>query len=86
MENSAEIIPFWLFLNINHLRPVYVLGSIVSYLAIVFNIFIVTILCQNIFVSLSTVLIQGLAVADGLTALFTYGFEPFFVSKYDDNF
>lgn len=86
MANSVEIIPFWLFLDINHLRPVYVLGSIVSYLAIIFNIFIVGILCQNLFVSPSTVLIQGLALADGLTALFTYGFEPFFVSKYDENF
>jgi hypothetical protein len=86
MANSAEIIPFWLFLDINHLRPVYVLGSIVSYLAIIFNIFIVGILCQNLFFSPSTVLIQGLALADGLTALFTYGFEPFFVSKYDENF
>ncbi|CAG2237601.1 RAC1 [Mytilus edulis] len=36
--------------------------------------------CQKPFLTPATVLLQGLALADGLTAVFMYGFEPIFLN------
>lgn len=62
----------------------FVLGSIISYLAVFVNVFTFCVLCQKRFMSPATILLQGLALADGLTALFTFGFEPFFLNQLKD--
>ncbi|VDI49049.1 Hypothetical predicted protein [Mytilus galloprovincialis] len=67
-------IPFWL--NI-------VAGPTVSYISIAMNIVIFVALFDRKIRTPATVLMQGLALADSLTALCTYGFEPLFMAFYD---
>ncbi|CAC5404081.1 CMKLR1 [Mytilus coruscus] len=66
--------PFWL--NI-------VAGPTASYISIVMNIIIFCVLLDRKIKTPTTVLMQGLALTDSLTALCTYGFEPLFVIFYD---
>ena len=74
--------PFLLFFGGDSTKPILIAGAVISYLAVVFNIFILIIFCQRKFLSPATVLMQGLAICDCLAALFTYGFEPVFVTRY----
>lgn len=59
-----------------------VFGPLVSYLAILMNIIVCWTLTSRKLISTSTVLMQGLALADGLTAFFLYGIEPIFAPFY----
>ncbi|VDI52299.1 Hypothetical predicted protein [Mytilus galloprovincialis] len=67
--------PFWM--NI-------VAGPIISYFSIAMNIIIFVALFHKNIRSPTTIVMQGLALADGLTALCTYGFEPFFNLHYEE--
>ncbi|CAC5401320.1 GXYLT [Mytilus coruscus] len=67
--------PFWM--NI-------VAGPTIAYLSIVMNIIIFVALFHKNIRTPTTVLMQGLALADGLTALCTYGFEPIFNLHYEE--
>ncbi|VDI19561.1 Hypothetical predicted protein, partial [Mytilus galloprovincialis] len=62
----------------------FVAGPIISYLSIVMNIIIFVALFHKNIRTPSTVLMQGLALIDGLTALCTYGFEPLFILYYEE--
>ncbi|VDI23511.1 Hypothetical predicted protein [Mytilus galloprovincialis] len=62
----------------------FVAGPIISYLSIVMNIIIFVALFHKNIRTPSTVLMQGLALTDGLTALCTYGFEPLFILYYEE--
>lgn len=53
-------------------------GPILAYIAIVFNLFIFICLCNKSIRTPTTVIMQGLAISDALTAFCTYGFEPLF--------
>ncbi|CAC5424276.1 unnamed protein product [Mytilus coruscus] len=55
-----------------------VAGPAICYISTVMNIMIFVILLDKKIRSPSTVVMQGLAIADGLTALSTYGMEPIF--------
>ena len=59
-----------------------VIGPVLSYTAVVFNVFIIAILSAKTMRSPSSVLMQGLALSDTLTAFFSYGLEPFLVRYY----
>lgn len=59
-----------------------VIGPVLSYTAVVFNVFIIVILSAKTMRSPSSVLMQGLALSDTLTAFFSYGLEPFLVRYY----
>ncbi|XP_071167344.1 uncharacterized protein [Mytilus edulis] len=59
-----------------------VFGPLVSYLAILMNIVVCWTLTSKKLMSTSTVLMQGLALADGRTAFFLYGIEPIFSPFY----
>lgn len=83
METSNDI-PIILLSRNDNMREWFVFGSIISYLAVLVNVFIFCVLCQKRFMSPSTILLQGLALADGLTALFMFGFEPFFLNQLKD--
>lgn len=61
-----------------------VAGPTVSYLSIVMNTIIFVTLFDRRVRTPTTVIMQGLAVADGLTALCTYGFEPLFSLHYKE--
>ena len=74
--------PFVLFFGGDSTKPILIAGAGISYLAVIFNIFILIIFCQRKFLSPATVLMQGLAISDCLAALFTYGFEPVFFTRY----
>ena len=67
--------PFWM--NI-------VAGPTLSYLFIVLNTIIFVTLFHKKIRTPTTVVMQGLALADGLTALCTYGFEPIFNLHYEE--
>ncbi|VDI39171.1 Hypothetical predicted protein [Mytilus galloprovincialis] len=67
--------PFWM--NI-------VAGPTISYFSIAMNIIIFVALFHKKIRSPTTIVMQGLALADGLTALCTYGFEPFFNLHYEE--
>ncbi|CAC5386434.1 unnamed protein product [Mytilus coruscus] len=66
--------PFWL--NI-------VAGPTVAYISIMMNIIVFVALFDRKIKTPTTVLMQGLAMADSLTALCTYGFEPLFMAYYE---
>ncbi|CAC5417438.1 unnamed protein product [Mytilus coruscus] len=61
-----------------------VAGPTVSYISIIMNILICVALFDKQIRTPSTVPFQGLAVADGLTSLFTYGFEQVFAQHYNE--
>ncbi|CAC5407313.1 unnamed protein product [Mytilus coruscus] len=59
-----------------------IFGPIISYTAILFNIVVIIILFNKTLRTPSSVLMQGLALSDALTALFSYGLEPFLLNSY----
>ncbi|CAC5376250.1 unnamed protein product [Mytilus coruscus] len=61
-----------------------VAGPTVSYLSIVMNTIIFVTLLDRKIRTPTTVIMQGLAVADALTALCAYGFEPLFSLHYEE--
>ncbi|CAG2207528.1 unnamed protein product [Mytilus edulis] len=65
-----------------NLLDLYRAGSVISYISMLMNIVIFTILCRKALRSPATILMQGLAVADLLTAISCYGLEPIFLSQY----
>lgn len=64
------------------LLDVYKAGYVISYIAMTMNVIVFAILCRKTLLSPATILMQGLAAADFLTALSHYGFEPLFQSQY----
>ena len=65
-----------------YLLDVYKAGSILSYMSMLLNIAIFEIMFRQSLFSPATILMQGLAAADFLTAFSSYGFEPIFQSQY----
>ncbi|CAC5423014.1 unnamed protein product [Mytilus coruscus] len=61
-----------------------VAGPTITYLAIIMNLFAFYGLFDKAIKTPSTILMQGLAVADSFTALCIYGFKPMFESYYDN--
>lgn len=59
-----------------------IVGPVVTYASVICNAVIFLALSAKHLNSSSTILLQGLAIFDGLTSLCVYGFEPFFTSKY----
>ncbi|CAG2207079.1 unnamed protein product [Mytilus edulis] len=59
-------------------------GPSITYLAIIMNLFAFYGLSDKAIKTPSTIVMQGLAVADSLTALCIYGFEPIFESYYEN--
>ena len=57
---------------------VFIAGCVLSYIAIIFNVLVVMLLFRKGLNSPSSVLMQGLAIADGLTAFSSYGLQPIF--------
>lgn len=57
---------------------VFIAGCVLSYIAIIFNVLVVILLFRKGLNSPSSVLMQGLAIADGLTAFCSYGLQPIF--------
>ena len=78
MDNS---VPIALHSRVNSMEPWFIFAATVSYIAVIINMFVFCVLFKKQFMSPATVLLQGLAFADGLTALFMYGFEPLFFNK-----
>lgn len=64
------------------LRYILAVGCVLSYVAVVVNVIVFTILCRKTLVSPATIMMQGLALADGLTAFCSYGLEPLYLQKY----
>lgn len=60
-------------------------GPIVSYISIVFNIIIIVVLSTKQLRNPSSILMQGLALSDAFVAVFSYGLEPFLVGTYIRN-
>ena len=69
-----------------HLLHFHIIGSVVSYIATATNIFVVAILCRKRLKSPATILMQGLALSDGLTAFFSYGLESILHENYECRF
>lgn len=65
-----------------YLLDVITVGYIISYVSIIFNIATFLILNRKNLFSPATILMQGLAVADGITTFASYGLEPLFQSQY----
>ncbi|CAG2234321.1 unnamed protein product [Mytilus edulis] len=64
------------------LLDVYKAGSVISYISMLMNIVVFGFMFRKSLLSPATILIQGLATADFLTAFSTYGFEPLFQTQY----
>lgn len=64
------------------LLNVFIAGSVLSYVAMVFNIIVVVILARKNVTCPIAVLMQGLGLANFLTACCSYGLEPLFQAKY----
>lgn len=76
---------FIIYTDINHdIRYVWISGCVLTYIAIIFNIIILSLLCRRKLSSPAAVLMQGLAISDGLTAFCAYGFEFIFQSEYSN--
>ena len=60
----------------NHLLEVFIGESVLSYIAVIFNIFIFLILFRKNFLSPATIVMQGLSLADCFTAFCSYRLEP----------
>lgn len=73
-------IPIILLSRTVDMGPWFIVAAIVSYVAVIGNVFVFVVFCQKPFLTPATVLLQGLALADGLTAVFMYGFEPIFLN------
>lgn len=67
----------------NHLLEVFICGSVFSYIAVIFNTFIFLILFRKNFLSPATIVMQGLALADCLTAFCSYGLEPLLQTNFE---
>jgi len=65
------------------LRNIWISGCVLCYIAVIFNITIYSVLSRRNLSSPATVLMQGLATADGLTSFCSYGFEFLFQLKYE---
>lgn len=76
---------FTIYTDINHvIRYVWISGCALTYIAVIFNIIILRLLCRRNLSSPAGVLMQGLAISDGLTAFCAYGFEFVFQSEYSN--
>ena len=60
----------------------YTAGIACAYIAMFCNCCVFVLLCRKILLSPVTILMQGLALADGLTAFCSYGLEPLFLQHY----
>lgn len=67
----------------NDIFNVFTVGDVISYISMLFNLLAFCILCRKNLISPATILMQGLAVADFLTALSSYGLEPLFQYRYE---
>lgn len=59
-------------------------GPVFSYVAFLMNTVILLVLFDKEIKTPSTILLQGLAIADGLTSICIYGFEPLFKHFYEE--
>ena len=66
------------------LRNIWISGCVLCYIAVIFNITILSVLRRRNLSSPATVLMQGLAIADALTSFCSYGFEFLFQLKYEN--
>ncbi|CAC5405308.1 unnamed protein product [Mytilus coruscus] len=64
------------------LFSVFIAGSVLSYVAMAFNIIVIAILARKNMTCPIAVLMQGLGLANFLTACCSYGLEPLFQAKY----
>ncbi|VDI13035.1 Hypothetical predicted protein [Mytilus galloprovincialis] len=64
------------------LLNVFIAGSVLSYVAMIFNIIVIAILARKNVTCPVAVLMQGLGLANFLTACCSYGLEPLFQAKY----
>lgn len=69
-----------------YLLDMYIVGCVITYVSMLLNSCVFCILFRRNLLSPSTILMQGLALADFLTAMLTYGFEPLFQLQYDCSF
>ncbi|CAG2198634.1 unnamed protein product [Mytilus edulis] len=69
-----------------YLVDVYRVGIVISYIAMLMNIVVFAILCRKNLHSPATILMQGLAASDFLTAFSSYGLQPLFHSQYNCTF
>ncbi|CAC5368582.1 unnamed protein product [Mytilus coruscus] len=75
--------PFELRMDTDHaLLQIFIGITVLAYIAVVFNIIVFVVLCRKNLLSPATILMQGLAISDGLTAFFAYGLEPLFQMNY----
>ncbi|CAG2198603.1 CMKLR1 [Mytilus edulis] len=81
MGDTHEIIQ-WIDSE-KHLLDVFIAGSVIAYVSMLFNILVFLLLCHKALRSPATVLMQGLAVADFLTAFSSYGLHPLFLLEYN---
>ena len=65
-----------------HILNIYIAGCVLSYISVVFNIVLFLVLFRKQLLSPSTILMQGLAVADCFTSFCSYGLEPIFQHHY----
>ena len=80
---KMELLPFVFYMDKEHnMVTIYIAGSTVSYVAMLFNVAVFIILCRKNLLSPASILMQGVACADFLTAFCCYGLEPFFRTKY----
>ncbi|CAC5391527.1 unnamed protein product [Mytilus coruscus] len=66
-----------------YLLDMFTAGSVIAYVSMLLNILVFLLLCRKALRSPATVLMQGLAVADFLTAFSSYGLHPLFLLQYD---
>ena len=83
-EYSEEVGMYYLYLRNKNMFKLFLAGSIISCIAFIFNIFIFIILFSKRIMSPSTVLMQRLAISDGVTSLCLYGAELLFLGNYVD--
>ncbi|VDI19839.1 Hypothetical predicted protein [Mytilus galloprovincialis] len=79
---ESRIYEFIDFGEENYLQYIGIAGTYTSYVSMIFNVFVFVILCRKTLISPATILMQGLAAADFLTAFSSYGLEPLFQSNY----
>lgn len=66
----------------DNILKIFTAGTVLSYLSMIFNLFSFLILCRKNLRSPATILMQGLALADFLTALSSHGLQPLFQNRY----
>lgn len=79
---ESRIYEFIDFGEEKYLQYIGTAGTYTSYVSMIFNVFVFVILCRKTLISPATILMQGLAAADFLTAFSSYGLEPLFQSNY----